>query len=71
MSTETQTKPRPYVTTAELAAELDVHPITLVKWRREANRGPRFVRLSRRAVRYARADINAWIESNSSMLAAA
>jgi predicted DNA-binding transcriptional regulator AlpA len=61
---------RHYLTTSELALELGLHEITLIRWR-TSNRGPRFHRLSRRAVHYARADVNAWLEENGSVLAAA
>lgn len=60
---------REYLTTAELAEELHLHPITLVKWRREG-RGPAFVRFGR-AIRYPRAQLVAFEASNLSVLAAA
>lgn len=62
---------REFLTTNELASELGLHPVTLIQWRTAGNRGPRFHRLSRRAVRYARADVDAWLEENGSVLAAA
>jgi predicted DNA-binding transcriptional regulator AlpA len=40
---------------------LDVSIRTLQEWRRTGD-GPRFVRLSPRAVRYRRSDIEAWLE---------
>lgn len=57
-----------FLTTIELAEELGVHPLTLIRWRIDGSgRGPRFHKLSRRAVRYARADVDAWLEQNGSM----
>ncbi len=44
------------------AHELGVTPKTLGQWRWNG-RGPKFVRISRRCIRYRRADLNEWAES--------
>jgi hypothetical protein len=48
-----------------LSAELlQVHPITMVLWRRE-NRGPPFIDATdARFIRYLRTDVSAWLEQN-------
>lgn len=50
------------MTTKEAAAFLDLKPNTLVKWRQRGE-GPPFVRLGAN-VRYAEADLRAYIEGN-------
>ena len=52
------------LTTDQAAQLLQVHPITLVLWRRE-NRGPPFIAATdARFVRYLRTDVSAWLEQN-------
>lgn len=46
----------------ELAALLDVSTITLANWR-STGKGPRFVKVGKRMVRYHRADVMAFIEA--------
>jgi predicted DNA-binding transcriptional regulator AlpA len=48
----------------QLAAELGLAPATLRKWRAR-NAGPPFIRLSRRAIRYRRADVERWLAANA------
>ncbi|GAA4286190.1 helix-turn-helix domain-containing protein [Georgenia daeguensis] len=50
----------PWLSTAALAAELDMPESTLRYWR-HVGRGPRGLRLGRQ-VRYARADVESWLE---------
>ena len=64
MQAPTQTpKPNQLLTTTEAAALLGLSPLTLQDWR-SRNRGPRYVRLSRRAIRYRPSDIEDFIEKN-------
>ena len=49
-----------YETEKELAARLGLTPITLQTWRRLA-KGPPFVKLGRRAIRYPVRRVEAWI----------
>ncbi|WP_324191346.1 helix-turn-helix transcriptional regulator [Nocardia cyriacigeorgica] len=53
-----------WYTTAELALVLGIDPSSLRRWR-TANPpyGPAFVRVSARVVKYAAADIEAWLQS--------
>ncbi len=48
----------------QAAALLGLAPRTLADWRM-AGKGPRFVRLSKRAVRYSKAELERWIEAQS------
>jgi hypothetical protein len=50
------------VTEAGAAAILDVPPRTL-QWRRLAGKGPPFVRISSRVIRYRRSDLVQWINA--------
>lgn len=50
------------LTTAQAAEVLDVHPATLATWRTEG-RGPRFIKIGERNVRYARSELEAWLDS--------
>lgn len=50
--------------TTETARLLGVHPATLATWRVEG-RGPRFVKVGERRVRYRREEIERWIEANT------
>lgn len=49
------------MTQDQAAAYLAVAPRTLEHWRLKGG-GPKFVRMSGRAIRYRKADIDAWIE---------
>ena len=51
-----------YLSPLEAAAYLGIPKKTLADWRLN-RRGPRFARISRRYVRYALADLDAWIVS--------
>ena len=55
----------PELLTSNQAAELlQVHPITMVLWRRES-RGPPFIDATdARFIRYLRTDVSAWLEQN-------
>lgn len=53
---------QPLLTTAQAAALLGLSPRTLGGLRLRGG-GPRYVRLSARAVRYRREDLAAWIEA--------
>lgn len=46
-----------------VAALLQVKKFTLRKWRRDGG-GPTFVRCGERLIRYASADVHAWLEAN-------
>jgi predicted DNA-binding transcriptional regulator AlpA len=50
----------PLLTSEQTAQELKVSERTLEDWRR-TGAGPPFIRISRRCVRYRRADIEAWL----------
>ena len=50
------------LTTEDVATLLNVKPRTLKQWRHE-RRGPRYVSLGRRIVRYRRSDVDEWIRS--------
>lgn len=52
------------LSTAEAAEFLGVSRRTLEDWRRNG-RGPKFVALSRNAVRYRLIDLEAWVESRA------
>jgi predicted DNA-binding transcriptional regulator AlpA len=58
MPTDTHTDE--LLTGREVAAILKLKPQTMIEWRRE-NRGPRWVRLGQKAIRYRRDDLEAWI----------
>lgn len=55
------TDPTQYLTDEAAASLLDVEPKTIRVWRR--TRGLPFIRLSSRAVRIRRADLEAWLET--------
>ena len=57
-------EPRPWdnLTTAQLAVELGLHPFTLCNWRVQG-RGPAYVQMCGKAIRYRRQDITAWLEA--------
>jgi predicted DNA-binding transcriptional regulator AlpA len=64
-STEAAVNPfgaAPLLSEKQVAAMLGLEPPTLRNWRVKGQ-GPRFVRLSRRAVRYSRADVEEWVAS--------
>lgn len=61
---------REYVKPAQLAGELGVDEVTLWRWRRDGI-GPRYHRVGPRAIRYARADVDAWLESHAELAHAA
>jgi hypothetical protein len=65
MTFTAQYRNEPELLTTDQAAELlQVHPITLVLWRRE-NRGPPFIDATdARFIRYLRTDVSAWLEQN-------
>jgi predicted DNA-binding transcriptional regulator AlpA len=50
------------LTEKDVAATLGLKPATLRNWRVKGE-GPRFLRLSRRAIRYSRADVGEWVAS--------
>ena len=50
------------VSSAEAARLIGIKPQTLANWR-QANKGPRPVRISSNRVKYDPADIQAWIDS--------
>ncbi len=52
------------LTTKDAADLLDVAPITLATWRQE-NKGPRYVRVGDRNIRYRRADLAAYLEEST------
>lgn len=52
------------LSTLETARYLDIHPTTLATWRVEG-RGPRFIKLGNRKVRYRSEDITAWLDKNT------
>jgi predicted DNA-binding transcriptional regulator AlpA len=52
------------LTEKDVAATLGLKPATLRNWRVRGE-GPRFVRLSRRAIRYRRADVDEWVASRA------
>jgi excisionase family DNA binding protein len=51
-----------YLTPTEAATYLRVSPKTLARWRWAGN-GPRYVKPTRRIIRYARADLDAWLQA--------
>jgi len=50
--------------TIEAAQMLRLHPTTLATWRVEG-RGPKFLKLGERKVRYRESDIEAWLEEQT------
>lgn len=50
--------------TAAAAAVLGVRPQTLAEWRTNG-RGPRFIRVSARRIRYRRTDLDAWLDAQT------
>jgi len=62
MNTDSTT-PLDLIDTPTLARELGLTKIALERWRSDGS-GPRFVHIGRK-VRYARADVRAWIEANN------
>ncbi len=50
-----------YLTTRQLAELIGISEISLAQWRARGQ-GPAFIRLGR-TIRYARADVDAWITS--------
>jgi predicted DNA-binding transcriptional regulator AlpA len=50
--------------TVKTAQMLGLHPTTLATWRVEG-RGPRFIKIGERKVRYRQDDIDHWLESNT------
>lgn len=55
-------QPDDLLTTADVAQRLDVHEVTVRKWRCDGT-GPPYTRLGG-CVRYLRRDVEAWIEEN-------
>ncbi len=55
----------PLLTTDEVAALTQIPKRTLEDWRMGRTRGPRFLPISRRIVRYRRADVLQWLASIS------
>lgn len=53
-----------YETEQQLAARLELTPITLQAWRR-LGEGPPFVRIGRRAIRYSVRTVDAWIAARA------
>ena len=51
--------------TLQAAAFLGLRPGTLETWRWDGSRGPAFIRLSRRAVRYRQSDLNSWLDAQT------
>jgi excisionase family DNA binding protein len=52
-----------YLTPAEAADLLKLHPQTLARWRTDGT-GPRFIKFGRH-IRYAKKDLAAWAAANS------
>ncbi len=59
-----------YLTPREAAAHLGVHVLSLARWRSQG-RGPKWVQLSRRAVRYARSELDRYCAENTKQSTAA
>lgn len=51
------------LTQKEVAEYFSVSVAVLIKWRRE-NRGPAFVRMGKRLIRYRQQDLDKWMEEN-------
>lgn len=66
LQTDDRAKPAPvlseYLSDKELAAELDVSPRTLARWRR-LREGPAITRVGRK-IQYRRAAVDAWLSAN-------
>jgi len=64
-TTETgpDSKPSPLITTDELVTEFQVPKSTLYAWR-ATGKGPRAIRIGKH-LRYRRADVDAWVESQA------
>lgn len=54
------TKTDELLTFREVAAILKLNPQTMIEWRR-SDRGPKWVRIGQKTVRYRRSDLEAWI----------
>jgi len=64
MHSVTENKDERLLSEVEAAGLLGFSPRTLQAWRYATPpRGPRFVRISEKAVRYRRADLDAWVSS--------
>lgn len=63
MKTEV-TEPDALLTPAEVAARLRVDILTLANWRAR-RQGPQFLKVGRRAVRYRRADVDAFLAAGT------
>ena len=50
------------LTTDQTAEILDVHPATLATWRSEG-RGPRYLKIGQRNVRYRSEDLERWLRA--------
>ncbi len=61
---------RPYLKPREVAELLGVDEVTLWRWRRDGS-GPRYHRVGPRALRYAAADVSAYLESRAALEPAA
>ena len=53
-----------FMTTDEAARFLDVHPATLATWRMIEGRGPRYVKVGPRNVRYRRSELERWLKAH-------
>ena len=51
------------LTTDQAAGFLDVHPATLATWRSEG-RGPRYLKVGERNVRYRRSELERWLKAH-------
>lgn len=66
MKTKSQTSVTANLITSSQAAELlGVSEQCLRNWRHLGTRGPKFVKLGGRSVRYRQSDIEAWVEANT------
>lgn len=55
---------KPFMSTEELAALLDVDPSTIRRWRTVPPlQGPPFIQISDRVVKYATADVEQWLSA--------
>ena len=53
------------MTTDEAAKFLDVHPATLATWRMIEGRGPRYLKVGERNVRYRRSELDRWLTART------
>lgn len=63
-TTQSDTDPRPWLTTAEVAEDLGVTTATLSAWRKRGE-GPPYLALTETVIRYPRDGYRAWLQART------